>query len=53
MPLMKFHIYVGWPKEEITKLLDVAHEAMVRSFNVPLRDRYQILNTYSSETMIV
>ncbi|WP_018099139.1 tautomerase family protein [Sinorhizobium meliloti] len=53
MPLMKFHIYGGWPKEEITTLLDVAHDAMVRSFNVPVRDRYQVLNTYSSETMLI
>ncbi|NTF16518.1 tautomerase family protein [Agrobacterium tumefaciens] len=53
MPLMKFHIYEGWPKEKITELLDAAHHAMVRSFNVPIRDRYQLLNTFSNDSMIM
>lgn len=53
MPLMKFHIYGGWPKEDVTTLLDAVHDAMVRSFNVPVRDRYQVLSTYSHEAMIV
>lgn len=53
MPLMKFHIYEGWQKEKITELLDAAHHAMVRSFDVPIRDRYQLLNTFSHDTMII
>ncbi|MBM7045675.1 tautomerase family protein [Rhizobium lusitanum] len=53
MPLMKFHIFDGWSKENIATLLDAAHDAMVRSFNVPERDRYQLLNTYSSDTMVM
>ena len=43
MPLMKFHILKGRSAEEIERLLDVAHRAMVSSFKVPERDRYQIL----------
>ncbi|NTE84536.1 tautomerase family protein [Agrobacterium tumefaciens] len=46
MPLMKFHIYRGRSAEQIDTLLDAAHDAMVRSFNVPERDRYQILNEH-------
>lgn len=46
MPLLKFHVYKGRPVEEIDLLLDTAHDAMVRSFNVPVRDRYQILNEH-------
>ncbi|NTB97272.1 tautomerase family protein [Agrobacterium tumefaciens] len=46
MPLLKFHIYKGRTLEEINLLLDTAHDAMVRSFNVPDRDRYQILNEH-------
>lgn len=43
MPLMKFHILKGRSPEEIDAFLDVAHKAMVRSLDVPERDRYQIL----------
>ncbi|WP_320203873.1 tautomerase family protein [Agrobacterium rosae] len=53
MPLMKFHIYENWQTEMITKMLDAAHGAMVRSFNVPIRDRYQIVNVFSADMMIM
>lgn len=46
MPLMKFHLLKGRSAEEIESLLDVAHRAMVSSFNVPERDRYQILTEH-------
>ncbi|AKC10791.1 MULTISPECIES: tautomerase family protein [Rhizobium/Agrobacterium group] len=47
MPLVKFHVYRGRSAEQINMLLDVAHNAMVRSFQVPERDRYQILNEHA------
>ncbi|MBB2166792.1 tautomerase family protein [Gluconacetobacter aggeris] len=43
MPLMKFHVLKGRTPAEIDQLLDAAHEAMLRAFKVPARDRYQIL----------
>ena len=43
MPLMKFNLLKGRTKEELNRLLDTAHEAMVQSFDVPERDRYQIV----------
>lgn len=46
MPLMKFHLVKGRSAEEIDRLLDVAHRAMVSSFKVPERDRYQILTEH-------
>ena len=46
MPVMKFHVYKGRSVEDIDALLDAAHDAMVRSFHVPERDRYQILNEH-------
>ena len=48
MPLMKFHVFKGRTTEEINLLLDTAHTAMVRSFNVPERDRYQILTEHEA-----
>ena len=52
MPLVKFHVHSGWSQEGLTTLLDVAHRSMVRSFQVPDRDRYQIVNQQPPGTMI-
>lgn len=46
MPLMKFHVLKGRNAGEIARLLDAAHRAMVSSFKVPERDRYQILTEH-------
>lgn len=43
MPLLKIHALKGRSAEQITLLLDTLHAAMVRAFQVPERDRYQIL----------
>jgi hypothetical protein len=52
MPLMKFNILRGRSKDEIKRLLDVAHNAMVRSFDVPERDRYQVITEHDPEHFI-
>ena len=46
MPLIKFHVLKGRNPREIDRLLDVAHRAMVSAFEVPDRDRYQILTEH-------
>ncbi|KAB0675512.1 tautomerase family protein [Aureimonas leprariae] len=46
MPLMKFHVLRGRSAAETDRLLDAAHDAMVESFRVPPRDRYQVLNEH-------
>lgn len=51
MPLMKFHVYKGRSAEEIEAFLDVAHGAMVRSFHVPERDRYQVVTEHEKSHM--
>jgi len=43
MPLIKFHIYRGQWVDELEALMDTVHEVMVRTFEVPDRDRYQIV----------
>lgn len=47
MPLLKFHIKTGWPQDQIDRLLDTTHKAMVETFKVPERDRYQIVNEHA------
>ncbi len=53
MPLMKFDVIEGRSEAEIKTLLDAAHRAMVAAFQVPERDRYQILQEHPPTRMIV
>lgn len=46
MPLMQYHVIKGRTPEQIALLLDTAHDTMVRTFNVPEGDRYQILTEH-------
>lgn len=41
MPLLKFDIIQGRSEEQVRKLLDTTHQAMVQAFDVPSSDRYQ------------
>ena len=53
MPLMRFDIIEGRSQEQVKKLLDAAHRAMVRAFEVPERDRYQIVHEHPPAHMII
>ncbi len=53
MPLMRFDIIEGRSQDQVKKLLDAAHRAMVRAFGVPERDRYQIVHQHPPNDMIV
>ncbi|MCD7035639.1 tautomerase family protein [Metabacillus sp. GX 13764] len=53
MPLVRFDLIEGRSKEELKQLLDAAHEAMVEAFQVPERDRYQIVHQHPENEMII
>lgn len=53
MPLIRFDIIEGRSDEEIAALLDAAHRAMVSAFDVPERDRYQIVHEHRPGRLIV
>lgn len=53
MPLLKFHMYEGRSEEEIKKILDVTHQVMVNSFQVPQRDRYQLVHEHKPYQMVM
>lgn len=53
MPLIRFDLIEGRNQEEITALLDAAHRAMVAAFDVPERDRYQIVHEHRPGRIIV
>jgi phenylpyruvate tautomerase PptA (4-oxalocrotonate tautomerase family) len=42
MPLVRFDVVEGRNDNEIKRLLDAAHRAMLSAFHVPESDRYQI-----------
>lgn len=46
MPLLKIDIIKGRSDEDLVKFLDNLHEAMVEAFEVPERDRYQIVTEH-------
>ncbi|WP_329460584.1 tautomerase family protein [Streptomyces sp. NBC_01497] len=52
MPLLFFDIFQGWKKEDIQNLLDVTHRVVVEAFQVPKRDRYQVVNLHGANEMI-
>jgi len=53
MPLIRFDMLEGRTEQEITKLLDVAHNVMVECFQVPEGDRYQLVSQHKPYEMIV
>jgi phenylpyruvate tautomerase PptA (4-oxalocrotonate tautomerase family) len=48
MPLVKVHVLKRWSPEELGILLDTIHDVIVKSFGVPERDRYQILQEHEA-----
>jgi len=53
MPLLRFALVKGRDKESLKKLLDVVHFAVVEAFDIPQRDRYQIVHEHSEDNMII
>jgi hypothetical protein len=48
-----FDLIQGRSEKQIDTILDVTHEVLVKSFNVPERDRYQIVREHAPSRMIV
>jgi Tautomerase enzyme len=53
MPLLRFDVIEGRSEAEISKLLDAAHDAVVKALKVPVRDRYQIVHQHPPHELIV
>ena len=53
MPLLRFDLIEGRTDAEMKALLDAAHRAMLAAFEVPERDRYQIVHEHRPTRMIV
>ena len=53
MPLLRFDLIGGRSEAELKTLLDAAHAAMLEAFEVPPRDRYQIVCEHKPSRLIV
>ena len=53
MPLLRFDLIEGRTDAELKTLLDAAHGAMLEAFDVPPRDRYQIVHEHKAAHMII
>lgn len=53
MPLVRFDLIEGRDELALKKLLDAAHHAMVQAFEVPERDRYQIVTQHQDSEMVI
>ncbi len=53
MPLVRFDAVEGRSPEEIQRLLDAAHRAVLTAFKVPPRDRYQTYREHQASHLVV
>lgn len=53
MPLVIFDVIEGRSDAELQKLLDAAHRAVLSAFEVPTRDRYQIVHENKAKHMVI
>jgi hypothetical protein len=53
MPLLRIDVYEGRSDEQLSALLDALHRAMLAAFQVPARDRYQIVHEHKPTRMIM
>lgn len=53
MPLLRFDLIEGRTEEQVKQLLDAAHRGMVRAFDVPERDRYQVVHQHPAYELIM
>jgi len=53
MPLLRFDLVEGRSEPEIRKILDVTHEVLLETLQVPKRDRYQVVHEHKRSRVIV
>ena len=53
MPLLIFDVIEGRSEAELKTLLDAAHRAVLSAFEVPPRDRYQIVHENKAHHIVV
>ena len=52
MPLLYIDLIEGRTPWEVQALLDAVHETVVEAFEVPTRDRYQVVHTHPAHEIV-
>jgi phenylpyruvate tautomerase PptA (4-oxalocrotonate tautomerase family) len=52
MPLLYIDLIEGRTPAEVKAVLDAVHEAVVEAFEVPERDRYQVVHTHPADEIV-
>jgi phenylpyruvate tautomerase PptA (4-oxalocrotonate tautomerase family) len=52
MPLLYIDLIEGRTPSEVKALLDAIHDAVVDAFEVPARDRYQVVHTHPAHEIV-
>lgn len=53
MPLLIFDVIEGRSDAQLQTLLDATHRAVLSAFEVPVRDRYQIVHENKAKHMVI
>src|SRR5277367_6706957 len=53
MPLLRFDLIEGRSESDVRKILDVTHDVLIETLQVPKRDRYQVVHEHKRSRMIV
>ncbi|MDQ0225459.1 tautomerase family protein [Metabacillus niabensis] len=53
MPLIRVDVVEGRDERSLKELLDAIHRAVVKAFDVPERDRYQIVSQHPANELII
>ena len=53
MPLLSFDLVEGRSESELKKILDVTHEVLLETLQVPKHDRYQVVHEHKRPRMVI
>lgn len=53
MPLLRLDVYEGRSPDQLKALLNTTHSALVAAFQIPERDRYQIVHEHPTSHFVV
>ena len=53
MPLLSFDLVEGRSASELKKILDVTHEVLLETLQVPRHDRYQVVHEHKRSRMVI
>jgi hypothetical protein len=53
MPLLRFDLIEGRSESDVRTILDVTHEVLIETLQVPKRDRYQVVHEHKQSRMIL